>query len=422
VFTIIINMKFIKYFFLLFLYITIVCGATIISVLAQDSKESSKSELCNGHPRYPLQIIPGYCVYKLMDGFGFLRNVLSLEDGRIIVVDQGEELWKRKDGRIWVLEPNGDKYNKKLILNKVDLPHGLAVGPNNWIYFSSTRHIYQMFLDNDYSQVKVERFLTDLPKYGLHAFHSFFFNKKGEMYIMLGSTSDACERKNSIDSDGNRICDEMGDIDGRGLIRKYLIDWNTRKVISWNIVAKGIRNAPAMGIHPKLGMLYVADNGRDNLIVDGQDPEDVPPDLLYLVKEGKQYLWPYCYAPGKPSPEFSNVNCNNFSQPIMLLPAHAVPLDIIFLPELSLNKDLIGKDIMLLSFHNVRKNGQRIVYVELNDNGLPKSEIKDFISIPDDKKGELTFFPAGMSIIKKDGSILITDGRGNGNILHVVKE
>jgi glucose/arabinose dehydrogenase len=89
-----------------------------------------------------------------------------------------------------------------------------------------------------------------------------------------------------------------------------------------------------MVLHPVNGKVWATEMGRDLL------GDDIPPDEVNIVEEGKNYGWPICYGKNIHDTDFDKNTY--FRNPCMEpfeaashidLQAHSAPLGIAFIPE-----------------------------------------------------------------------------------------
>ncbi|KKS98039.1 MAG: Glucose/sorbosone dehydrogenase-like protein, partial [Candidatus Giovannonibacteria bacterium GW2011_GWA1_43_15] len=95
--------------------------------------------------------------------------------------------------------------------------------------------------------------------------------------------------------------------------------------------ASGLRNSVFMAIHPVAGKVWATEMGRDFL------GDNLPPDEINIIEEGKYYGWPYFYGKG--------IRDAAFEPDVMFeqdpdrvgsyidIPAHSAPLGLAFIPE-----------------------------------------------------------------------------------------
>lgn len=100
--------------------------------------------------------------------------------------------------------------------------------------------------------------------------------------------------------------------------------------------ASGLRNAVGMDLDPRTGALWVNNNGMDDLYGSGQQrSDDNPCESIYLVCDGANYGWPWCYAFQLRNPQQPWVNLDTnvvktFDGPVAEVEAHSAPLGLHF--------------------------------------------------------------------------------------------
>ena len=110
--------------------------------------------------------------------------------------------------------------------------------------------------------------------------------------------------------------------------------------------ATGIRNAVAIQWNYHVNELYVVQHGRDQLHPQykenftSEENADLPSEEFFLVEEGDDFGWPYCYHDPFSNkkvlaPEYGGDGelvgrCENMKDPFMSFPAHYAPNDLLF--------------------------------------------------------------------------------------------
>ena len=150
---------------------------------------------CDGFPRLPVVTAPGVCVGLIASGFKFPRGILPLDNGDLLVVDMGS--WTPNRGSLWLLRKSASGYQRKRLLDKLDRPHGLALGPDDKVYVGAVGRVLR-FDPSDPSGT-----LTDviggksgvgaLSTTGRHPLVNMVFGKDGGLFVSVRSASDNCE-------------------------------------------------------------------------------------------------------------------------------------------------------------------------------------------------------------------------------------
>src|SRR5205823_2634791 len=134
--------------------------------------------------------------------------------------------------------------------------------------------------------------------------------RDGKLYVAIGSSCNICAEE----PDARRTTIMQYNADGTGG-RPY---------------AKGLRNAIGFDWDPQTGKLWADDMGQDKL------GDEMPPDEINLIEDGKHYGWPYFIGRNvpNPAPEMKDakptVTVDQAVPPALELPPHASPIDLRF--------------------------------------------------------------------------------------------
>ena len=147
--------------------------------------------------------------------------------------------------------------------------------------------------------------------------------------------------------------------------------------------------------------MWETERGRDNL------GDDLPPDEINIVEEGKNYGWPICYGKNIHDTNFDkNTYIRNpceepFEMPSYInIEAHSAPLGLVFVPEEGWPEEY-WYDLFVAyhgSWNRSVPTGYKIARIPLDDKGRKTGPIEDFIS------GWLT---AGGRGLRRPGGILL---------------
>ena len=163
-----------------------------------------------------------------------------------------------------------------------------------------------------------------------------------------------------------------------------------------------------MGIafHPTTGELWASNNDRDDL------GDDVPPEHLNILKDGKWYGWPQCYLPGHANPEFTGFDCSGVEPPALTVQAHSAPLGLAFYTGARFPADYAGDAFMTYhgSWNRSAPTGAKVVRVHVQ-NGRPVS-VEDFVTGWQLANGSRWGRPVGLLVLP-DGALLVSDDAGD---------
>lgn len=233
-------------------------------------------------------------------------------------------------------------------------PHGIAF-KDDYMYVANEDSVIKIRLKEDLTADRPTlEHITDLPSGG-HWTRTIRV-KDNNLYISIGSSCNVCIEK-----------DER-----RASILKCSLDGNC------SIYARGIRNAVGFAFHPVTNEMYATENSRDLL------GDDLPPDEINIVEEGKNYGWPICYGKNIHDDDFDkNVYIRNpcmepFEAPSYIdLPAHSAPLGLAFNFGNNFPEEYRGN--LFVAYHGSwnrdEKTGYKIVSIDIKS-----KQVTDFAS------------------------------------------
>lgn len=290
-----------------------------------------------------------------------------------------------RQGKVVALpDRDGDNKADEVItfIDGLESPHGIDYY-NGWFYLAGEKRVIRikdrnndLIADTDTLEVLID----DLPTGG-HFTRTLKIHNNS-LYLSIGSSCNVC-----IEKDERRAAITKCALNGTGC----------------RVFARGMRNAVGFVFHPVTGKMYATDNGRDWL------GEDLPPDEINLVEEGKDYGWPVCYGKNVHDTDFdknASVSCMEpYKIPSLIdLQAHSAPLGLAFYYGNNFPEEYKGD--LFVAYHgswNRREpTGYKIVSIDMND-----QTVKNFA----------TGWLAGSNvlgrpvdiIVASDGSLLVSD-------------
>ncbi|MFA6096305.1 MAG: PQQ-dependent sugar dehydrogenase [Candidatus Paceibacterota bacterium] len=309
---------------------------SIVSVYAKDL----------GDPRV-LQFAPGGSLFVSVPGKG---KIYALIDGN-------------NDG---VAEEN------RVVAENLNDPHGFAFkceaaegGDEKCkMYIAETDKVSEFDFDKANLTATNVKKIVDLPADGRHITRTIMFMPspdENKLLISVGSSCDVCVEKNA----------------DRAKILVY--DLGTKDLKDF---ATGLRNSVFMAIHPVNGKIWATEMGRDFL------GDDLPPDEINIIEDGKNYGWPICYGKNIHDADFDkNTYIRNpcmepFETPSYIdIPAHSAPLGLAYIPEEGWPEDMWYN--LLVAYHGSWNRstpaGYKIVRYKLDKDGKYLGE-EDFMA------------------------------------------
>ncbi|WP_428412915.1 YbhB/YbcL family Raf kinase inhibitor-like protein [Pararhizobium sp.] len=339
---------------------------------------------------------------KVPEGFSVEPFAQGLGNSRIIAVsDQGfVYVSRREEGDVLLLkDEDGDGKADKAPMQVVSRAqaHGLAIKDNK-LYLVTVKEVFVADIKQDGTLGPLEMIIGDLPDSGQHPNRVMAFGPDGMLYISVGSTCNACNESNAENATVLRATP-----DGK----------------SRTIFASGLRNTIGFDWNRQTGELWGLDHGIDLL------GDEVQPEELNKLEQGKQYGWPHVYGKGDIYPQSTPVGgltkqqWRDQSVPMVLgYTAHAAPMQMNFYSGTSFPAEYAGDAFATMrgSWNRNPASGYEIVRIRF-ENGQPKS-IEPFLTGFLTDGGKTHFArPVGLAVAK-DGSLLMADDT-NGVIYRV---
>jgi glucose/arabinose dehydrogenase len=224
-----------------------------------------------------------------------------------------------------------------------------------------------------------EVIIPDLPAGG-HRTRTVAFGPDGMLYLAVGSSCNICLEQEPIRATVSRANPDGSDL---------------------HIFATGMRNPVGLAFQPGTDLLWATVNERDN------QGNEIPPDLVTIVKEGADYGWPGCIPPDA-KPQEAESECFGTTPPTIGIQAHSAPLGLAFLDGEGVPAGLSGDLIVAQhgSWNREPPAAPKLLLIEFED-GTPVAA-RDFVTGWQDASGERWGRPAGV-VVAPDGSIIISD-------------
>jgi glucose/arabinose dehydrogenase len=270
------------------------------------------------------------------------------------------------------------------LLDKLNHPHGLALR-EGWLYVGEANGVGRIRFDEESGQVSgaLEHIVDDFTSDGLHTTKTLGFGPDGWLYVSQGSSCNAC-----IEQD-----------ERRATIMRMQPDGTQRE-----IYATGLRNSVGLDWAPWDGALYATENGRDLL------GDDLPPDELNRIEQGKFYGWPFVHGAGIADPDLGaghETKAARAIPPAHAFRAHNAPLGLAFLRGSNLPAGYSRTALVALhgSWNRSQPDGYKVVALDWQPDG--RIVERDFLTGFLGDAGVLGR-PAGIAQ-GPDGAIFITD-------------
>ncbi|MET0173899.1 MAG: YbhB/YbcL family Raf kinase inhibitor-like protein [Agrobacterium vaccinii] len=339
---------------------------------------------------------------KLPEGFSVEPFAQGLGNSRIIAVSDKGYVYvsRREEGDVLLLKDedgDGKADTAPVQVAARAQAHGLAIKDDK-LYLVTVKEVFVADIRGDGTLGPLEMIIGDLPDSGQHPNRVMAFGPDGMLYISVGSTCNACNESNAENATVLRATP-----DGK----------------SRTIFASGLRNTIGFDWHPETGELWGLDHGIDLL------GDDVQPEELNRLEQGKQYGWPHVFGSGDIYPQSTPVGgltkeqWRDQSEPMVIgYTAHAAPMQLKFYTGSSFPAEYAGDAFATMrgSWNRNPASGYEIVRLRF-ENGQPKT-IEPFLTGFLTDGGKTHFArPVGLAVAK-DGALLMADD-ANGVIYRI---
>lgn len=316
----------------------------------QNSSTSNYPNLTNWqtNKQGPLTILGDLQISVFAEDLDRPRVLLFDNQGNLLVSAMNE-------GAVYAIKP--DKTKIKLI-NGLNSPHGLEL-KDGYLYIAEPDQVNRYAYNINELKLSPAEKLFDLPdNRGIHYTRTLKFGQDGNLYVSVGSSCNVCYEK-----------DER-----RSAILQYdPDDW------TYNIFASGLRNTVFFVQNQKTGNWWGNDMGRDWL------GDNLPPDELNIIEQGKNYGWPLCYGEQVHDTDFDkNIYeqnpCKGTEPMVWGYPAHFSPLGLVFIDSPIFPKEWQGDILSSLhgSWNRSQPGGYKVVHLTVDGEEVTGTE--DFIT------------------------------------------
>jgi glucose/arabinose dehydrogenase len=358
-----------------------------------------QADAASGEAEMPLRLSAGFSISVFAKG---------LEKPRVMTLDPAGNLLVSipSQGRVVALpDKDGDGKADRIVavFDGLKRPHGLAFrcAPECKLYIAEEDQVAVYDYDQKHLKALRKKKLVDLPSGGFHVTRTLLFLPKpgdDKLLISVGSSCNVCKED----------------------------DWRRAKILVLDLktgdletFASGLRNAVFMTIHPKTKKVWVTEMGRDLL------GDDLPPDEINIVEQGRNYGWPFCYGKNVHDSDFDTSNTDPCREPektssYIDIPAHSAPLGLAFFPDKGWPEEF--RNGLLVAYHGSWNRsvptGYKIVKYKLDASGKYLG-VEDFITGWLTKDGRSLGRPVDI-MIRPDGVIFVSDDKA-GVIYRIVR-
>ncbi|XSG83195.1 MAG: YbhB/YbcL family Raf kinase inhibitor-like protein [Methyloligella sp. ZOD6] len=382
-----------------------VCLLSVSAISAHGQEKTVDVEV-TGHIVKPKALTPteqDIAALELPEGFKLETYATGLIDPRVLAISDDGTLYatRRSVGDVIMLEDRDGDGKGETVQTVASRPnmHGIAFD-GDIVYLVTIKEIYKADVKEDGTFGELQRMVDDLPDAGQHADRTIAVGPDGKLYVSVGSTCNACNERNPENATMLRV-------EPDGSFR--------------TVYASGLRNTIGFAFQPRTGDLYGWDHGIDWL-GDEEQPEE-----LNLIRQGKQYGWPYVYGEGGKNPadappgELTHEDWAKASEtPVLPHTAHAAPMELEFYDGNQFPDAYQGDAFVAMhgSWNRKPPSGYEVLRVRFED-GKP-AKLEPFVTgfLKETEKGYgYIGRPFGLAVAK-DGGLFISDD-ANGAIYKV---
>ncbi|PJJ80056.1 PQQ-dependent sugar dehydrogenase [Mucilaginibacter auburnensis] len=289
-------------------------------------------------PAPTIKLPQGFQANIVADSLGPVRHLVVTANGNLYVKMNNV---RNRKGLYYLTDNNKDGiFETKTGFG--DYPGTGIKIKNGYLYSSSNSGVYRYKL-NDKNEVidteKPELLVSGLVDKRADNAKSFVIDDSNNMYVAIGSYSDACRAPGSIVGiPGCPLRDSVGGI------WKFKADKPNQTFGDGMRFATGVKNSVGIDINPVTKTVFVTQHGRslDNKYPQyytSQQVAQLPAEALYELKQGVDAGWPFAYydnfqnkyvqspeygGDGKKSPDVK------YLEPQVIIPAHFAPNDLLF--------------------------------------------------------------------------------------------
>lgn len=289
-----------------------------------------------------ISLPPGFCATVFASGLGTVRHIAVDQDGDVYAILRAPV---QGHGLVALRDTDGD--GAADVVKRFGQIHGSGITiADGWLYAATNTDVYRWRLPEDGLVPRGERQLVvgGFPVQHQHAPKTIAVNEAGTLFVNVGAPSNACQKQDR--TRGSPGMDPCPLLKRHGGIWRFSATAAGQRFSADRRFATGIRNAVAIAWNSQVNELYVVQHGRDQLhflfpdLYTIRESAKLPAEQMYLVNEGDNFGWPYCYYNWMTDrkllmPEYGGNGekvgrCDKFEEPIIAFPGHWAPNGLVF--------------------------------------------------------------------------------------------
>ena len=301
-----------------------------------------------------LSLAPGFCATVFADGIGHARHLVVAPDGTVFVNTWSGRYYHNvpphPGGFIVALKDTKGQGKADQIERFGMTPANGGHGGTGIALYGGKVYAEEADRIDSYPWKPGEKaptgkgtvVVTGMPLGGDHPMHPFIIDAKGQMFVDMGTATNACQEENrQLRSPGIRPCREL---DTRGGTWRFDANKTGQQFSPAQRYVTGLRNGEGFAFD-STGQLFATQHGRDQLfqnwprLYQSRQGAELPAEELVLEKQGADYGWPECYYDAVQAklvlaPEYGGDGgktvgvCAQKGAPVAAFPAHWAPNDL----------------------------------------------------------------------------------------------
>jgi glucose/arabinose dehydrogenase len=385
-----------------------------------------------------LTLPDGFCAIVFYEGTEGVRHLTVRDDGTVLVAVPGRQRGPDPTPAGVLVLRDGDGDGRADLTDRWDQIGGNEVLlDGETVYVAPNDAVVRFTLPAGMVTPSAgpDTVVQGLPSDRNHVNKSLALGPAGELYINIGSASNACQEEDR--SEGSPGMDPCPEMEVRAGIWRFDAAAPGQTPSDGLRFATGLRNIVALAIHPVTGVLYGVQNGRDQLhdlypdLFTVEDNAEKPAEEFVRIEEGDDFGWPYCHFDPETetkvlAPEYGGDGaevgrCADKKDPIIGFPGHWAPVDLEFYTGTQFPGRYQGG--AFIAFHGswnrapLPQAGYNVTFVRF-EGGEATTDWEVFADGFRREDGESSARPVGVAM-GPDGSLYVSDSQ-QGRIWRIV--